>query len=71
MGEAEDKGSDILENKRAALLIKAFPALLVAHEILAECQEMGRRTGLNLSPLATVPVLSVLSRAVCFCRLFL
>lgn len=66
MGEAEDEDSDMLENKRAAL-----PARLAAHEILAQCQEMGRRTGLNLSPLAMAPVLSALTRAVCFCRLFL
>lgn len=71
MGEAEDEDSDMLENKRAALLIKAFPARLAAYEILAQRQEMGRRTGLNLSPLAMAPVLSALTRAVCFCRLFL
>lgn len=71
MGKAEDEGSDMLENKGAALLIKAFPAQLVAHEILAKCQEMRRRMGLNLSPLATAPVLSVLTREACFCRLFL
>lgn len=71
MGEAEDEGSDVLEHKRAALWVKAFPARLAAHEILAECQEMGRRMGLNLSPLATAPVLSVLTREACFCRLFL